>query len=519
MKLSKLAHQLTKKAKRFSSSSDGVKAQQQLLQQEDEQLLPFAFSLPETKEYSFIEKDPQYFLRLCQKMKWKYIQRSCHLFLNACNTSSDLKQTVQQQLLQTDTWGNTPLHVICYYKPKVSIVKAILRIISRSSLNLCATTNSKGETPLIIACKSGAGQKTIRVLISSGSDVTMCDDRGISAFQGLLNRYMTIQRVPALRTRYVALQDLTESDLLIARTQNDDVDSSAATSSSFASSSGRSRSRCNNSFIPADEHDFAVDEGEEMSISDFLFSEQENGVNASQKHIPVFALFWSIMEDMIHEAWKQQSQFQHQHRLSCKDYILHGAALVADALPKDLIDMILRIHHVRDGVSASSSSAIVVQPLHMMFSRRIGSQHPKQREHHAYMVQKLMENHSSPSTIVQSAMPWTRRTIFCQAIASGNSWNLLDIKLVGRSNDRSSRQQEGPIQVLLRRCPDLIVQHDKETGLLPFMLAATTAATNTAGKIEQSDDGDDEDNLDRLTLDTIYNLLRAAPEAISSTRR
>ncbi|EJK65052.1 hypothetical protein THAOC_14148, partial [Thalassiosira oceanica] len=68
-----------------------------------------------------------------------------------------------------------------------------------------------------------------------------------------------------------------------------------------------------------------------------------------------------------------------------------------------------------------------------------------------------------------------------------------------------------PLRLLIDACPASLEVRDGLTGLLPFMLAA--ASSPSLGE-HPGDDDDDDDDEDAVHVETVYRLLRAAPNAI-----
>ena len=83
--------------------------------------------------------------------------------------------------------------------------------------------------------------------------------------------------------------------------------------------------------------------------------------------------------------------------------------------------------------------------------------------------------------------------ILCQAILSGLTWNN-NIVATGWSELDKNSQHEGPLQSILKHSPESLYSCDEETGLYPFMLAATATPANTTR--DKYDDA--------MQLDTVY---------------
>jgi hypothetical protein len=408
------------------------------------------------KAYGFLERDRNYLLRLCQNSKWKAIER-CSAIIGGifANASVDvLSSQARQQLLQTDAWGNTPLHVICYDAPPLAVVEALLKASRHAPGNpiqLLAMANHKGDTPLIISCKSGASQRVVNAMVQNCEEVvTIHNAFGSSAFEVLLQRYSLIQLVPAFRSRYIGLDDIrNKEELLVVEAPH------------------------------VQKKKVQRKDPSSENIHDLVFSTPPPPNNTL-----AFPYFWNIMDDLMRAVWSSQNLTNNTEFISH----LHGAAFVADVLPTEISDMILRTYaDIHDSET---------KPLHMTLARRMSS-HPKARLQHAHLVKGLIAMDPSAAT---SVIPGTGRSVFCQAIAMGNHWNL---------DDEFLGVDDGPVQSLFRVCPDVILLRDDVTGLYPFMLASTVLQQEQRGKRDQEPHEDD-----CHQLDTIYNLLRSSPESI-----
>ena len=448
------------------------------------------------QKFDFLN-EPTYLLAKCQKhgskLEWRCIQRCCNLIGLAASNSPSLVEAAQQQFLQKDLWDNTPLHIICYHKPPASVIEALLRAAARcfcddmaSQLLLTMAKNDKGATPLIVACRSGSCRNSVNSLIAPrgcGKAITMCDDEGSSVFDALLNRYSLVRRIPALRSRWTELKNLKKEDIIGGSEDNEIVN---GTSMDDSIRSTRSTTSVIND-------DAALGFVEFLTATTFL----PNDESSPPPHL--FPLFWRINKDLLRSAWDTEAPPE-------TPYIsdLRGAALVADALPEQLIDMIIRFCGDDDSHDDEENTAML-SPVGLALMRRMSSKaHPKNRRQHAYFVQQMLERSpSSCDVATTSSSNGGGRSLFCQAIASGHHWNLA---AEHEEEDRSADELQGPVQTLFRCSPDAILDRDTETGLMPFMLAATI------------DDGGQQKSgaWSNLQLDTIYNLLRASPQTIQS---
>ena len=465
------------------------------------------------KAYDFIKNDPNYLIRLCKNSKWKYVEKCCKMFCeilirnaNVDHSALLLKTKTRSQLISTDIWGNAPLHVACYYRPPLRVIKALMKAsryaFESNPTRLLTMANNKGATPLLIACQSGASQTVIKALLAQAQEVAIRSDKeGFNAFVALYNRYTLVQKIPAIRHRYLDLKDITHKDELALPTNGipsamdgliiDEGTQSKSSLETFTMTFPPRQRFTSLQRIFGDWVDFDVDSN---------YSDNDTSSSLSS----VLPYFWSFINDLLRASWNSSSTTQ---VMKTKDYIshLHGAAYVAELLPVDITDMILRTHRAEGRVVEVSTNEI--NPLQLAFQRRI-SYHPRLRKQHAHFVQELVQ--MDPYTI-RLSMNLQGRNLFCKSIAMGHYWHLAS-PLSGRP-EQEHNALGGPIQSLFVQCPDAVSELDQETGLYPFMLAATATSPTTSI--------DDEDVrfkeiADRLQLDTIYNLLRASPDLINS---
>eukprot|EP00539_Tryblionella_compressa_P014583 CAMPEP_0178832524 /NCGR_PEP_ID=MMETSP0746-20121128/10036_1 /TAXON_ID=913974 /ORGANISM="Nitzschia punctata, Strain CCMP561" /LENGTH=179 /DNA_ID=CAMNT_0020494831 /DNA_START=24 /DNA_END=563 /DNA_ORIENTATION=+ len=108
------------------------------------------------------------------------------------------------------------------------------------------------------------------------------------------------------------------------------------------------------------------------------------------------------------------------------------------------------------------------------------------------------------------------RSVLCEAISSGLHWHVAfcDNQAAGAiiytaegataSVDQDSTT--GPLQYIWKSHPEAMCQKDSQTGLYPFMLAASMTS-NHSSKREMEHDIEQ--------LDTIYGMLRVHPQLLS----
>jgi hypothetical protein len=178
---------------------------------------------------------------------------------------------------------------------------------------------------------------------------------------------------------------------------------------------------------------------------------------------------------------------------------------MAESCPADFIDLLLRTNaHM---VSFPSRRGVL--PLHLAVSTTDSNKesYEMQQQHRSHVVAKLCEMYP---IAVSQVCPFSGRTPFCQAIASGLAWNDGSSSHIdddscsffqpNNDSDGSNTPPDiaGPLQTLLQYQPDALYARDLVSHLPPFLLAASITQTD-----------------DRLETDTIYGLLRAHPQVLS----
>jgi hypothetical protein len=409
-----------------------------------------------------LRQDESYLLRLCQNGDWSNVQECCDLltkvFQEANDHSYEELRPFQQQLLVTDNWGNTPLHVVCYLKPLPSAVTALLNA-APAVLQLLTMRNEQGSTPLVIACRAGACREVINTFLHhpkggwGGRTVTIYDDQGMTPFLALLQRYEMFLKIPIYKDKCLSLCQVQRLE-----TSPEPEDPALK---------GMMEER-----VPKFNDD-------EKSLGD-SHHEDEGDPDV------VSTLFWESVVDLMETAWTDTyanfTSSDHEEFIST----LHGAAFLAECMPEPLANLILRLY--KDQLRQSET----ILPLHLAIGKEEATSHKRPRkivQQQAYFIQRLLE--LDPSA-VHAPIPGThQRSGFCQAIACGLSWNVDEVDM-------------GPVQALFRHCPGALWKKDTKTGLYPFMLASSSGDStgDTAGDICQ--------------LDSIYNLLRLCPESIQA---
>jgi hypothetical protein len=403
--------------------------------------------LTTAKTYEFLLRDEHHLLRLCSASDWANVKKCCAILSRVFQSKSyeELASSSKKQLLVRDQWGNTPLHIACYHKPLPSVLHAILKAAStapRGPLQLHTMVNDAGATPLVISCKAGACRQAIQVLLHppkgllpGGATVTMYDHQANTPFLGMVNRYNMIRKIPAYKQLCRPLEQVQE---LPPETTSPVIDCMGG------------------------------------SPWDSLLPDSMCHNNSRV----VFPMFWKNIEDLLQAAWSTL------HIRNIVFSPIHAAAYVADIIPQKLTDLILRVHS--DQLRQSE-----ILPLHLALigATEHPQRHPQLIHQRAYFIERLLELDPSAAG---TTIPGTNRSTFCQAIASGLSWNV--------------ESKAGPVRALFELCPDALLKQDVDTNLYPFLLAASLPSKGC--------DDDDVDDDDGCQLDTIYNLLRASPECI-----
>ena len=439
-----------------------------------------ALSPKAIKRFEKIQKDPKYLIRFCSAREWDKVEKICALFLQLflfqkdCGDDdviNDFASIARKQLMSTDKWGNTPLHVACYFTPPASLIRIMLKAYHKAGESILTVTNNDGATPLLISCSCRSSRAVQDELLHPPSgihgepSVTMCDDQGNTPFTGLINRYEMLHKIPFYRDACIPLDEILYQNGCSTTTPE----------------------------LPTQE-DFP--------------SERSFRLDSRDGPHRVFPQFWSSVEDMIRSTWSEAYPDKSTRPMRS---ILHGAALIADVIPVKLTNLILRVYKHELCSQLNKDHHL---PLHLaVMSRRhryhetknydshdhhhLVHRHPRILYQQAYFIEKLLEINPSAMTVPTTS----GRPLFCQAVASGLSWHVPAVHLT-KENESSSTC--GPLQTMFEHCPEVLVQADTETGLYPFQLAAATTTSSSFVNEEE----------DVRALGTIYNLLRQSPELI-----
>jgi hypothetical protein len=314
--------------------------------------------------YDFLRNE-SYLLRLCNKREWKRVGKCGTILIEILQAGGSVDEELisrcKKQLLTTDQWGNTALHVVCYLKPHASVLQKILEAASLAALLLVSKVNDRGATPLLIACTTSitssslASRNFIKTLLRHDADSTVAvhDDDADTPFLRLIRSYEIIRKFPKSKDSFLPLEDVV---------------------------------------------------ADESKVSQIPVEEEAEGPQT-------FPAFWESVEDLIRAAWAHA--FPEQPFIS----ILHGAAFLAGVIPTKLTDLILRVY--KDQLLVRSSNLDL--PLHLAIIGNRPSRQPVICKQQSYWISRLLD--MDPSA-VQNVVSTTSRSVFGQAIASGLLWQL-----------------------------------------------------------------------------------------------
>ena len=472
-------------------------------------------------------EDDQYLVVLCQKLEWKQVAKSLKalkrmldlLIRHDDDTDQrlDVSQKIRRQLAATDSRGNNVLHLMSFLVPPSDRIPRLLLDVARqlddrddfsSSLKrMCAHRNEQGLTPFVVSCSSRNGRPLNKILLKYGDfslkTLLTCDFDGKSPFTALIQGYHVFSKIPAMMGYY---RDLTSID---------SVSLPCATSTLCGT----------------------------PSMEPFCETWEEARYGC-------FPLLWKSCQELIDAAW--HSAFPESSR--CPS-MLHGAALVAPALPTILTDIIFRSCRPEADRNGDASTITQTEELYSLLQLTIiGTRATLESPSSLSSLQRSIVDHQSLHFVqrVLRLAALTRDlsrdasmelgTIFCDAIMAGLSWNVYDDsdemvsrrcatafcdpmgsccwsatnKTTGRAHPH--RAGIGWLQALAAYCPNVLREADPSSGLFPFQLAAaattTTTTTKTHNGLNASLPPSSNNDLDRIQLDTIYNLLQTCPDVL-----
>jgi ankyrin repeat protein len=184
---------------------------------------------------------------------------------------------------------------------------------------------------------------------------------------------------------------------------------------------------------------------------------------------------WTNVEAILNAGWRLYAE-----RGEKTPSMVHSAAYLAESCPVALTDAIFDRHH--DSITVRDHRRML--PLHIAICTPSSHRHQVLKENRAHVIHRLLELYPNAARM---SLPGKRpRSPFCTAIASGLDWHV-----AGSSS--------GPLLKLWQCAPEAIASRDMETGLYPFLLAATI-------ETRQENDAD--------KVNTIFNILRLYPQAV-----
>lgn len=492
---------------------------------------------------TMLEEDG-YLLRLCRRMEWKDVGKLLSLMLDLLrqnegelssesrtqttktissspkrenhsgpflhsNNRCQIVQKVRQQLLAQDSNGNNCLHLICYLKPPSSRILPLLFQVARAAdgVALSSTRNDHASTAVMVACSYRFSRSLIHALLQHGEvsleAIVACDRQGNTPFTGLIQCYCLSSKIPSFRNRYIDLETV------------------------------------NASFFPI--------KPVSGKLEPFDYTNHDGMDEWDEERRGSFPLLWDTCTNLILTGW--QSTFPGTFCPS----LLHGAALVAPAIPPLLIDVMLRFYgsHVDSSMVADLIPLVLKgttialqkschlthyamyqkQALH--FVRKLLHVQTQERElrseqtvlsytfHDAINVSLtwhlILENDEVDQQRDNTtlSLPWNGGNQFDRSRPSWTTSNHLATSQVIRSPDCHYTDPIGWLQVLLTLYPDALKVRDRTHGLFPFQLAALPQK-RTLDCHHSGHDKDPNLILDTWQVDTIYNLLLSCPDVIKT---
>lgn len=207
-------------------------------------------------------------------------------------------------------------------------------------------------------------------------------------------------------------------------------------------------------------------------------------LNNNQDFSRDFQHFWSNVAAIVRAGWRRDNN-------ESMPSLLHGCCHMAESCPPALTDLICRNYpHM-----ISSTDRNGVLPIHLAVR---GTFHPSQtlRYRQAYMIRRLCDSYPQACTEKIHG----GRSVFCTAIASGLSWS--------EEHSPDQTTTTGPLQRIWKCVPDAIDIPDQETGLFPFLLAATVAG-------DPSWDEKEKETASARCVDNVFGLLRIFPQVVN----
>ncbi|CAB9517471.1 expressed unknown protein [Seminavis robusta] len=411
--------------------------------------------------------DHEFLLRAATTHDWDTLTAFCQ-FLEEIFTLSVPDRVLQwqknriqcatQQLVATDQWGNTALHVACYNTPPARAVRALLTAasaVSPSPLQIHTMRSRDHSTPLLVACATGASLQVIQALLDppaglvpGGAMVCQADQTGATPLTELAVHY-EIQRKSPAHVRHNR---------------------------------------------PLDQVQLIRDFSSQMAtVND---DDDDNHTRRRNNNTTLLDTFQAKLELLFKAAWSA-------HFPSMMISMVHGLAHVAAYCPPVVTRLILRGYpHM---ISYPNRHGVL--PLHLTVATRkrfdTNTNNPTVFwTRHAYCVEQLLQAYPQAAR-----EQWKGRSPFVQAIASGYFWSTATAssKNSNKKSNSTNNNTKGPLQLLWQAAPESLAEMDPVTKLCPVQLASATFAAYSVRISPQEH---------VLQLDTIYNLLRANPQVL-----
>ena len=196
---------------------------------------------------------------------------------------------------------------------------------------------------------------------------------------------------------------------------------------------------------------------------------------------PASHAFWKSLDALTQAYWRSEDRLM----TVASPSLLHGAARACEFLPVEMTDLIFSRYSKLISIDQSRLLHLVITNCSSTQSRLNSLQLYQQ----AYFIERLMKISTLDSEFqLFSTTGAARRTLLCQAIASGLQWNI---------PQEGPKLVAGPLHSLFLLAPEALEENDGATGLYPVHLACTIPS-----------------KADICKVDTIYNLLRLNPQAV-----
>ena len=367
--------------------------------------------------------------------------------------------------------------------------------------------------------------------------VASADNDERTPLSHLLLRYETFKVFPRYLNTFTPIEDVTS----IEQVRGDTDDESTSSSEDSHSTAGeRWEGRVTMPASPTSP--FTSKGSRQKTVPSYL--EENNSRNPYFVHGKLQELNATI-ELLLQAAWWSHDGLMQEQDIATSTVvdetssilrqskflsILHCAAHVAESCPTKLTDMIIRLYgfHATNLTlggynSCSDNGNSIVLPLHLAITTSQHRNHQVnqstlacQRKH---FIDKMLE--LDPSAASRPLPGTMNRSPLCHAITSGLQWHWMSpSSSVCICGDKEKEEKEkgfpGPLQSLWNHSPDALHMQDEETGLYPFMMAASVSAstTTTPSLLKTTEESQSIERDEINQLDTIYCLLRSCPQVL-----